>query len=430
MFDRFCHAKRAGLSRSGFVLAALMGAACGPDDEGAGPAVAVEARHPSWRRARVAVADGVSGAVSIFDVEEDAWIAALPGDGPVSMHATESGDFAALISPGRDEGYFLRAGVSVAPHDDHLHIYKFEPSRHELTIEGAAPGAVVSSAGQVTLFFEGSAADGTPAQAAVVSEEELRIRGETPVPRWFVAEAPHHGAAAAVEGGALLTRPLPGDPEGQAEGVSFVNDSGSAEVIMPGCPALSGAAPIDRRVAFACEDGVLVVEPAEGGGGMVGTKWPYPGDGRARTLVGHGPSGFVTGDLGPSAVFRIDAATGASARFDVGAEMCLFGTEPRGEALFALTSDGAFRRIEFATGAITSLDGVVSPFACEGQGPRHGLALTPDRAFVTAPGSGEVLEIDVAPLVMVERHVLGGAPSGVVVLGLDARNIDLAPGAH
>ncbi|MDC3958797.1 YncE family protein [Polyangium jinanense] len=430
MLDRFFHTKRAGLSRLGFVLSALVGAACGPDGEAAGPAAAVEARHPSWRRARVAVADGVSGALSIFDVAEDAWMAALPGDGPVSMHATESGDFAVLISSGRGEGHFLRAGVSVAPHDDHLHIYKFEPSLHELTIEGAAPGAVLSSAGQVALFFEGSAADGAPAQAAVVSEEALRIRGETPVPKWFVAEAPHRGAAAAVEGGALVTRPLPGDPEGRAEGVSFVNDSGSAEVILPSCPALSGAAPVERRVAFACEDGVLVVEPSEGGEGMIGTKWPYPGDGPACALVGHGPSGIVVGNLGPAAVFRIDAGTGASARFDVGAETCLFGIEPRGEALFALTSDGALRRIELATGAITMLDGIVPPFACEGQGPRHGLALMPDRVFVTAPGSGEVLEIDAEPLVMVERHVLGGAPSGIVVLGLDARNIDLAPGAH
>ncbi|HVK69348.1 MAG TPA: hypothetical protein VM694_33055 [Polyangium sp.] len=429
MIGLSCHAKRSGWSRLGFVLAALVGVACGPDGDVTGPAPPVEARHPSWRRARVAVADGVSGAISMFDVEQAAWITELPGDGPVSLHATESGDFAVLVSAGHGEGRLLRAGVSVAPHEDHLHIYKFEPDLHGFAIEGAAPGSVVSSAGQLAFFFEGSVADGMPAQAALVSEEELRIRGETPVPRWFVTAAAHRGAAAAVEGGILVTRPWPGDPEERAEGVSFVKDAGSVEVT-PNCPALSGAASVEHHVAFACEDGVLVVEPAKESGEMVGAKWPYPGEGRARMLWGHGPRGVVVGDLGATAIFRLDVATGSSARFEVGAEACVFAIEPRGEALVALTSDGALRRIELATGAITSLDGVVSPFACKGQGPTHGLALTPDRAFVTAPGSGEVLEIDLDPLVIAARHGRGGAPSGVVVLGLDARNIDLAPGAH
>lgn len=410
---------------SAVFLAASLSSGCGAPAEPEGPVSTSEKRHPSYRRARVVVADEVSGKLSVFDIEENAWIAAIEMDGPTKLFASESGDFATLVSSNKDQVGFLRGGVAVAPHDDHIHIYKFPPSVHDFELSGASPNAVVSNARKIGVFFDGIG------DASVVVEQELIPRGDAPIPTTYSAGEKHMGVAIPMTTGVLLTNPMILDPiGGRAHSMVFARDAERIEIATD-CPSIEGSVGLGDQAAMACADGVLVVSVGANGGNVTGKKWVYPGAERAKTLQGHAPRGFVAGNLGSNALFRLDVNTGETRRIDVDAEVCGYALEPsKAESIVALTTDGHLHLFDIETGHTTTLVDAVPPFACNALDTQSQLALTPDRVFVTVPSAGEVLEIGFDPFALRQRHVVGGAPSNIVVLGLDAANIDVELGTH
>ncbi len=422
-----CVWSRLGMSSITFavVLTASMSSGCSAPAEPDVPASTSEKRHPSYRRARVVVADDISGKLSVFDIEQNEWIATVEMDGPRKMFASESGDFATLVSSNKEQVGFLRGGVAVAPHDDHIHIYKFPPSVHDFELSGASPNAVVSNARKIGIFFDGIG------DASVVVEQELIPRGDLPIPTTYSTGEKHLGVAIPMTTGVLLTNPMSLDPiGGQAHSMVFARDAERIDIGID-CPSIEGSVGLGDQAAMACDDGVLVVSVAANEGNVSGKKWAYPGTERAQTLQGHTPGQIVAGNLGSNALFRLDVNTGETKRIDIDADVCGYALEPSKAGLIvALTADGNLHQFNVETGSSTMLAGALPPFTCNAFQNKSQLALTPDRIFVTVPSAGEVLEIGFEPFVIRQRHAVGGAPSNIVVLGLDAANIDVELGTH
>lgn len=424
MYHRSSLRFRLSLRTWGLVVAASVLPACSAPEDPNPLTDPIENRHASYRRVRVVVNDGITGEISIFDAEENAWIASIEMDGPRELIASESGDFATLVSSSAEKVGFLRGGVSVSPHEDHLHIYKFPPTVHDLELTGSRPNAVVSNARKIGIFFEDTG------EAGILLEEEMVPRGATPSPIWYSSGEKHEGLVIPMATGAFMTNPATLNQMGGKAGLLMYAHEAERTEIATDCPSIQGAAGLGEKAAVACADGVLVVSLAPNGGGANAKKWAYPGGGRAQTLQGHAPSGFIAGNLDKGAVFWLDVTTGQTKLFEAKNEICGYALEPaKAESIGALTVDGALHVFDIETGTSKTLTAVVPPFVCNSSENTPKLAMTPDRIYLTGPNSGEVIEVGLEPLVIRQRHALGGVPSNIVVLGIDTANADLAPGS-
>ncbi|WP_195210511.1 YncE family protein [Actinomarinicola tropica] len=92
------------------------------------------------------------------------------------------------------------------------------------------------------------------------------------------------------------------------------------------------------------------------------------------------------------------------------------------EVIVALTDDGQVHRIDPATGEVLQstpvLDTIELP---DGHGgpPVPTVLVAGDRAYVTDPDGGRVVELGIADELRVAREIaVGGNPAGVAVVGL------------
>jgi hypothetical protein len=382
-------------------------------------------RHTSWRRARVLVGDGRGGSLHVIDIEDEEVIAELDVGGPAALHATESGDYA--VAAGASEVRIIRSGVAIVDHTDHIHIYKSPPKVLDLSLPGASPGAFVSREEWMSVFFDGSEQSGASGQAVMVKEPSLN--GESPEIVTLPPVDPHRGIAAPLGDAFLVSFPPEGERGSLPLGLNVLGADGEIiEGVPSPCPGLSGQAAVGGEIAFACDDGLLLV--GRDGGAITARKLPYPSaDARSFTLRSHIERTVLIGEFGGSTLIEIEPENGASRAFDFPAPVCHFALEPgRGEQVIVLAADGSVYELDLATSAIAARAAAVPAFQCD-DALRPGLALAPDYAYVTDPAGGEIHELQLGSLAITRSYHVGGAPSAVVMMGLNARNVNIAPGA-
>ncbi|AGP41370.1 hypothetical protein [Sorangium cellulosum] len=419
-----------GLALSITVLGAALGCSSeaepGTGKSAGGRADAPEAeRHTSWRRARVLVGDGRGGSLHVIDIEDEEVIAELDAGGPAALHGTESGDYAVAV--GAEEVRFIRSGVAIVDHTDHIHIYKSPPKVLDLSLPGASPGAFVSREAWLSIFFDGTGQGGASAQAVLVKEPSLNA--EEPEILSLPPVEPHRGLAAPLGDTFLVSFPPEDEPGGLPLGLNVLSAGGEVlEGVSSPCPGLRGQAAIGEEIAFACDDGLLLV--GRDGGTTTARKLSYPrADARSFTLRSHVERTALIGDFGESTLIEIEPADGAARFFDLPAPVCHFELEPgRGEQAIALAADGNVYVLDLATAKIAAHAAAVPAFQCD-DAVRPGLALAPDYAYVTDPTGGEVHEIGLRSLTITRSYQVGGAPSAVVMMGLNLKNVNVAPGA-
>lgn len=417
-----------GLALSISVLGAVLGCSseAEPGAGAGGRADTPEAeRHTSWRRARVLVGDGRGGSLHVIDIEDEEVIAELDAVGPAALHGTESGDYAVAV--GAEEVRFIRSGVAIVDHTDHIHIYKSPPKILDLSLSGASPGAFVSREEWLSIFFDGTGPGGASAQAMMVKEPSLNA--EEPEVLSLPPVEPHRGLAAPLGGTFLVSFPPDDEPGGLPLGLNVLSADGEVvEGVSSPCPGLHGQAAIGGEIAFACDDGLLLV--GRDGGTTTARKLSYPrADARSFTLRSHIERTALIGDFGESTLLEIEPEDGAARFFDFPAPVCHFELEPgRGEQVIALAADGNVYVLDLATATIAAHAAAVPAFPCD-DAVRPGLALAPDYAYVTDPAGGEVHEIRLQGLTITRSYQVGGAPSAVVMMGLNVKNANVAPGA-
>lgn len=382
------------MQRRSLVLAILLAAGCNDAVETTAPS-----EHPSRLRIRIAVADRDAPSLVIYDVADRELAATLSLDAPAeALVASQSGDTALALSGGRAQ--VVVGGVAIIPHKDHIHIFKSRPS-----LLGAAvvrPGAVTTTfaEGKWGLFFAGE--EGSASTALTLSESAW-MRGTHEAVEVARAD-PHRGFVVSVGGEMHASR--------------------AQEIVAGGleCHEITAAASAGSIAVLACREGIVIAEP----GVPARSPIALPAGMRPGALVAQARTPFaIARDAERVALIDLDAGTAVELSFVSGAcEVTLeTGTEPR---VVALTSAGTLEVVDLPGLARRSFPATPAHACSDRARPR--LVASPGRAWVTVPTRGTVDEIDTASGVVLRAIPVGGVPGAIALLGLEARNADLAAG--
>jgi hypothetical protein len=404
---------------------AALSAACGASSD------TTAAEDPARLRLRIAVADAVEATVSVYDVADREISSVVALDARVTdIVASHTGETAVLVREGGGAVQLLSSGVSVIPHKDHVHIFKSRPELLGSAIEHPGSVNVAFGSGQWGAFFSGSEESAPGANALVVAEEPWLQGTREPTP--VEGSLSHRGYALPVAGSLLVTRRThPTASDARADSIEVFQGgargaTGSAppKGALVACAELEGAATNGEVAAFACRDGVVVV----GADGAASAPLAYAGP---RIVLLQSLAGkremLATDEAG--ALFRLDldGLRLTPVTFEVRAcdAVLEIATPPR---VVALGEDGRVRRWDLAADrAMGTSEAAVAPFACDAAVRPH-LAASPDRAWVSSPSTGEIVEVDTAGGGVVRRIAVGGSPGPIAALGLDPRNVDVGLG--
>jgi hypothetical protein len=384
------------------------------DDEGAGELVAPEGvTEVDGEELRLVVADGVDGVVQVIDLATEEVLASLELPGVAALSGAGRHVIAAVRDADRLE--FIDSGTWAVPHGDHFHHYVADPSLTTLGLDLDDPTHVVTHHELTAVFNDG---DGS-----------VLVLGDDPTDAddFTVAVvdsgAAHHGVAVAVEeqGAVIVTTPVAG--EVLPDGVAVVDLASGEEVQRFGdCPELHGEVSTDSVVAFGCADGVLVLEPHDDHWDVTKVAAPADaGERRIGTLVAGHDTDFLVGNLGQDALVRIDLVDGSAATLPLTTAMSSSVIDPEREVLLVATVDGRVHRIDPRTGDVLESVAAVDAFELpSGYGgvPVPKLLVAGDRAYLTDPAAGAVVELGIADELRIARRlVVGGTPASVAVAG-------------
>lgn len=326
--------------------------------------------------------------------------------GPARPYAVPDGRHALLVQTDAGVVQALDGGSWTEPHGDHDDAHLEEPALLEQTLDGSRPVHVVSHGGRTTVFHDG---DGS---AATVDASWF---GEQPGdPTVAQSGQPQHGVAVPLDGGGmLLTAGAPED--GGLPGTVRRLDADGAETASFPCPGFHGEATSGDRVAFGCEDGLLVVDGEEG------TTIAYPAGApagtRAGTVVAAGTSHLLT-SWASGQVLAVDLASGAARAVDLGSEHGPLGSTTKGDGV-ALGTDGSVATISMASATVgqrtPAIDAWQEP---EGHGSTTpGMTVSGTTAWVSDPATSTVTAVDLETRTAAAPFAVDGVPTGLVVVG-------------
>ncbi len=421
------------------VLAAALGAAgvagCGSEDgtaagTGAGPAsvpLAGEegsgggtgeagAREVDEPAPRLVVADGRRGRIAVLDLASGKRLARLfvPAAG-AGLSVAPDGRHALAVQSDADRVDVVDAGSWTVPHGDHAHAFVRAP-RKLAPFTGRKPVHVVGHGEEVAIFTDG---DG----AAHVTDVHALAEGAAPG-RTVASGGPHHGVAVPLPNGRTLVSSPGKTAEDLPIGVALHDRDGNALQRFADCPDLHGEYADERLVAFACADGVLVLE---GDGELRARKIPLPpgatAERRPFSLWGAPGRGVLLGDFGPRALLRVDLRRDRTTAIRLGAPLGTATVDPRTGRGAAITADGRVRVIDVGRGRVAGVVRAVGPYSLDGPWtrPRPQLAAGPDaRLYVSEPATGRVVEVATNDARVTRRLTVGGTPFHLTVTGLPA----------
>ncbi|HSI94324.1 MAG TPA: hypothetical protein VK925_12550, partial [Jiangellaceae bacterium] len=201
-----------------------------------------------------------------------------------------------LVQREADRTQVLDAGTWAAEHGDHAHYYVADPALRDVEVQGVEPVHVVSHDGRTAIFHDG---DGT---ATLFRDAGLRI--DSLDEAVLDTGAPHHGVVVPLAAGAVVSIPPPTGDDTLPTGVTVVDEDGAEVVRFDDCPGLHGEAAVGNMLAFACSDGVLLVE------GEHAHKVDYPGgDGRVGSFTA-GPVGdYLVGNYTATSLLALHVET-------------------------------------------------------------------------------------------------------------------------
>lgn len=374
--------------------------------------------HPAVRRARVAVADAVSGGLTIVDAEFGEVRASLTLPGAATrLQPSFSGNLGAATTA--DGVSFFSSGVSVVDHtgegwegNEHIHVYKFAP---QLLSFSLGPEASVSSYGPRWAAL-------VPASAgmsdALSFEEGPLIQNDMPPLVTTQLEATG-GPVLPLDDGGLLAAVV--DPQ-SGPGIARISATGQLLVVDSGCTAPTAMTRHGQTAVATCAEGWGLLEPA-GDDQLEVEVVPYAhGSDAPSELVEHIDAAWV-GAREANTWSWVDLAARTSGQAELPAGACdVVYEDETGEGLWVLTDGGQLHEVEAASGAaLREPVSVTTAFDCDAA-VRPRLAAAPRLVFVSLPTEGSLLELDATTLTERQRYELGGAPSLVTVLGVDPTN--------
>ncbi len=358
---------------------------------------------------RLLVADGVDSTVSVVDLESGDVLATYELSASAAVYTSPSGRYGFAVQTDGNSVNVIDSGVELEPHEDHYHTHFEEPTLLDFAFEGPVPIHFVIHDGQIVVFTDDN---GT---ATLFTEANIT---DASVPLLsFVSEAPHHGVGVALGDMVLLSH---FDPSGEdlPNGIDVLDLEGHVLQTFDGCDQLHGEAPLENGAAFACEQGVLVIE--RDGNSFTSSLIAYPDDGRAWGLIHDKRSPYLFGDFGEKALVRVDVAVGTSEVITIPEALWEFRFHPDDASkLLTLTTDGSLNVIDAASGTIESSVQVVDAFTIpeEWGEPRPSLATIPGHTLVSDPITGRIFTVHLADMEVEGSYKVNGVPVALTAFG-------------
>jgi hypothetical protein len=375
---------------------------------------ATEVEEPN---VRLLVADGAEPIVRVVDLTSGEEIAALEVTGPAALAPVGRSALAAQ----RDDGVVdvIDGGAWSEPHGEHFHHYVVDPSIAPLGTPVDQPTHVVEHDGLIAIFDDG---DGS---VTIVEAEHLGH--DDAVVAEIETGGAHHGVAVALEEVGVLLATTPVEGESLPDGVTSF-DLASGELIerLGDCPGLHGELATHTAVVFGCADGVLVLEPHDGHWDVhtIANPEGTPDGDRTGSFVGDHDLDYVIGTLSDDTIVHVDLVDHTSTVLPLPGTRAAMAFDAEHEVVVVLTTDGQVHRIDPTTGDVLGSVAVLEAFELpEGHGgpPTPSVIVAGDRAYVTDPGNGRIVELGISDELRIARELsVGGAPSSLAVVGLAA----------
>lgn len=382
---------------------------------------------------RVAVIDAGNGDLTLFDPDGGAESIvgrfSTPTDGFAYLYPSGNGRY---VVANHYEGRHITivdSGLGTEDHGDHVDLVETAPFVLATLATGDTPAHPWAHDGVLAVHNDG---DGT---VTLLDETAL---DEEIVPTTFPVAQPDHSSIAVVDGTVLVGYYDLGRVD------AFATDGRLERENVGECPETHGEARLGEQIAFACNDGLLLIDPTAG---LRATKVPYPApaagpatptvptEADAATPAADGADeaprigGFAStdagdlllGDFGQAVVFVRPDEDGAS--FEVlplPAEPVAMTFDGDGETAVVLTDDGMMHRIDPATAQIRWSTPAVTPYreisVDTGFQFYPAIAASSEAVYAPDPTTGEVVELSVEDGTETDRFNIGGQPSRVTVV--------------
>ena len=404
------------------LLGALALAACSDDDP---VAPATPDAVPAAEARRLVVADAQDATLRVVGLDTDAsGVTELPLTAPASyLYASGSGRFAVAQQRAQDVLHIVDGGVDVGVGTVRL----AEPAVVG-SFGDAAPTHGNVNGDVISVFFDGSG------MTHFWDEDDLRA-GQTAPFLSLDTGGPYHGATVAMGDGehVVVTR-KDGDNVLPA-GVDIYTRSGELVDSTRSCPNLHGNAGNRDWVVIGCVDGVLTVgmeggaptftrydlaDGPEWGTGTVWSAWDAP-----RFLLRNSDRSLPRGTPPTPENRRLatfDPASGAATNLSLPGGDVDWTADLSADGRYALVLGRTGNLYVFSMGSaslVARFDGVVGGPDAMPSGAAPYLASTADRAYLSDPVSGEVVEIDlgVSTPALLRRIAVPGTPTRIAVVG-------------
>ncbi len=358
---------------------------------------------------RLLFADADAPRAVVYDliVEEELASFELQAPDPMVAASRSGGQVAVVSEADAGVAHVLDAGSWALGHGDHGHYYIDDPRLLD-TLELATPTRSAHGPDRIAVS---SAEDGT---TMVIDELRSLQAGEVRADERTVGVAGHAAGAVPLPRG-YVAAPWPANGETAADELALLD--GEAPASTHECPELSALAPVPDGAIAACADRILV-------GALDEDDWQVreialPDDvGAATELAGDIHQPMVAATDGQRLVIVDAQAAEIVADVELPTTAASAPHIDDDGWLLLVTDDGVLHQFDPATGErIASSQEAVSLEGGDGA-PRPSVVGGRDRAYVSSPGDGTILEFATNDdLRLARTFEVGGAPAGLAYFG-------------
>ena len=366
---------------------------------------------------RLAIADAEEGVVRILDLATEEILTDVSTAGPARLTVTDDGRYVVASMYDDDEVVFLDGGAWGVDHGDHVHYYTAEPGQVGDSLEVDQPAHVVVTDASIALFSDGEG------RALLLSEQALE-EGNTDPGELEIGSVetgiPHHGVVADFDDVRIATIPFEGIDGDIPNEIGVEGDDGIDP--LADCPEMHGEHVTSDGIVIACDDRIVVIDVE--GGTAEATTVDYPetlSADRVWSWAGAHESDLVAA-VEEDALLILDTETQEATALDLPADGVTM-TAGSDDTAVLLTADGGVHLIDLEAGEIVASQPVGPTFDTDDDDAiRPAIAVGRDRAYITDPVAGTILEIATNDDLRVARTLaVDGVPGFIVHVGDETR---------
>ena len=179
---------------------------------------------------------------------------------PSGLKTSPDGRYALALQRSQNVVEIIDGGVYAEAHGDHFHLHSEDPSLLTETYTSAAPTHYDMAEHQTALFFDGNSEQGLNAEIKVLDDETIATASQ--IASYSFSYAMHSTAQIFGEHvfAGVKEDPTADGLPNQVAALELHDDHfHGPSVADVTCPSLHGSAQSETQVAFACDDGIVIV---------------------------------------------------------------------------------------------------------------------------------------------------------------------------